>query len=72
MPHPTENPNAGVPEPTVPTPRPENAPKAEDPNRYDWRGELVEEKAQAEIRRRTEKDSDESPRVAEDEEPQGN
>jgi len=59
MPHPTENPDAVNPQPTVPTPRPEGKNEPADPNRYDWRGEEVEEKIQAEIARRTSTSTDE-------------
>jgi len=57
MPHPTENPNAGVPEPTVPTPRPEGYEDktVPDPARYDERGQAAEEAIQSVIRERAER-----------------
>ena len=54
MSHPTDNPNGGVEEPVVPTPRPDHKNEAADPNRYDQRGEEYAQKVQDEIRWRTE------------------
>lgn len=58
MPHPTENPDAVNPQPTVPTPRPEDKNEPTDPNHYDWRGDEALEKIQGEITRRTSTDSE--------------